>query len=150
MQLHHLLSLPRFYSGFADLAGGSARATYAREYIRAGKSDRILDIGCGPGDILKYLPADVRYTGFDADAAYIAAARERFGARGEFFCRPVTPELLREFSEFRFLIYGVLLILMMLFKPEGFWPSEVRQRELHAEEEVDSAVAAQATTVRGV
>ncbi|MCG3209351.1 MAG: hypothetical protein FOGNACKC_02975 [Anaerolineae bacterium] len=41
------------------------------------------------------------------------------------------PELLREFSEFRMLIYGALLIVMMLVKPEGFWPSEVRRRELH-------------------
>jgi branched-chain amino acid transport system permease protein len=58
------------------------------------------------------------------------------------------PELLREFSEFRFLIYGALLVVMMLVKPEGFWPSEVRQRELHAEEELDSTVAAQATALR--
>jgi SAM-dependent methyltransferase len=100
MQLHRLLSLPRLYSGFADLAGGTARATYARQYIRAGRADRILDIGCGPGDILAYLPADVHYTGFDADASYIAAARRRFGVRGEFFCRPVTPELLQEFADF--------------------------------------------------
>jgi branched-chain amino acid transport system permease protein len=41
------------------------------------------------------------------------------------------PELLREFSEFRLLIYGALLIVMMLVKPEGFLPSEVRRRELH-------------------
>ncbi|MEW5957324.1 MAG: hypothetical protein AB1801_06350 [Chloroflexota bacterium] len=47
------------------------------------------------------------------------------------------PELLREFSEFRLLIYGALLIVMMLVKPEGFWPSEVRRRELHAAEELE-------------
>ena len=40
------------------------------------------------------------------------------------------PELLREFSEYRLLIYGALLVVMMLVKPEGFWPSEVRKREL--------------------
>lgn len=40
------------------------------------------------------------------------------------------PELLREFSEFRFLIYGALLVVMMLVRPEGLWPSSVRQREL--------------------
>jgi branched-chain amino acid transport system permease protein len=39
------------------------------------------------------------------------------------------PELLREFSEFRWLLYGVLLIFMMLRKPEGFIPSKVSQRE---------------------
>jgi branched-chain amino acid transport system permease protein len=58
------------------------------------------------------------------------------------------PELLREFSEFRFLIYGALLVMMMLLKPEGFWPSEVRQRELRTQEEIDSTVAAQATALR--
>ncbi len=40
------------------------------------------------------------------------------------------PELLREFAEFRLLMYGVLLIVMMLAKPEGFWPSAVMKREL--------------------
>jgi branched-chain amino acid transport system permease protein len=40
------------------------------------------------------------------------------------------PELLREFAEFRLLIYGMLLVTMMLVRPQGFWPSEVRQREL--------------------
>ncbi len=48
------------------------------------------------------------------------------------------PELLREFSEFRLLIYGALMVVMMLVKPEGLWPSEVRQRELReGEEEVE-------------
>jgi branched-chain amino acid transport system permease protein len=41
------------------------------------------------------------------------------------------PELLREFSEYRWLMYGILLIWMMLNRPEGLWPSEVTQRELH-------------------
>jgi len=45
------------------------------------------------------------------------------------------PELLREFAEFRLLMYGVLLIVMMLARPEGFWPSEVRKRELRPDEE---------------
>lgn len=45
------------------------------------------------------------------------------------------PELLREFEEYRLLMYGVLLIVMMLVRPEGLWPSAVRRRELHAEGE---------------
>jgi branched-chain amino acid transport system permease protein len=42
------------------------------------------------------------------------------------------PELLREFGEFRYLFYGVALIVMMRFRPEGLWPSPVRRRELRA------------------
>ncbi len=44
------------------------------------------------------------------------------------------PNLLREFSEFQFLFYGVLLIIMMLNRPEGFLPSRQRARELHQDE----------------
>ncbi|RLD00524.1 MAG: leucine/isoleucine/valine transporter permease subunit [Chloroflexi bacterium] len=40
------------------------------------------------------------------------------------------PELLREFAEYRMLMYGALLIVMMLARPGGFWPSAVRKREL--------------------
>jgi branched-chain amino acid transport system permease protein len=46
------------------------------------------------------------------------------------------PELLREVSEFRYLLYGMTLIIMMLAKPEGLWPSQATKRELqHAEAE---------------
>ena len=44
------------------------------------------------------------------------------------------PELLREFAEYRMLMYGALLIVMMLARPEGFLPSEVTKREMHAHE----------------
>jgi branched-chain amino acid transport system permease protein len=47
------------------------------------------------------------------------------------------PELLREFSEYRLLMYGILLIIMMLTRPEGFIPAETIKRELHADEEVE-------------
>jgi branched-chain amino acid transport system permease protein len=48
------------------------------------------------------------------------------------------PELLREFSEYRLLIYAILLIIMMLSKPEGFIPETTHLRELH-EDEPDSS-----------
>jgi branched-chain amino acid transport system permease protein len=43
------------------------------------------------------------------------------------------PELLREVSEYRFLFYGAALIIMMLSKPGGLWPSTITLRELHLE-----------------
>lgn len=47
------------------------------------------------------------------------------------------PELLREFAEYRFLMYGALLIAMMVAKPEGLWPSPIRRRELQEAEELE-------------
>ncbi len=49
------------------------------------------------------------------------------------------PELLREFQEYRLLAYGVLLILMMLYRPEGLLPSKQWVRELHEEELMQDA-----------
>ena len=44
------------------------------------------------------------------------------------------PELLREFEEFRLLIYGAVLVALMILKPEGLLPEVRRRRELHEEE----------------
>lgn len=44
------------------------------------------------------------------------------------------PQLLSEFAEFRLLLYGIALILMMLVRPEGLWPSEVHRREVQSED----------------
>ncbi|MEO1442947.1 MAG: branched-chain amino acid ABC transporter permease [Chloroflexota bacterium] len=40
------------------------------------------------------------------------------------------PELLREFSEYRFLLYGALLVYMMVSRPEGLVPSTLHRREM--------------------
>jgi branched-chain amino acid transport system permease protein len=44
------------------------------------------------------------------------------------------PELFREFSAYRFLFYGIALIAMMLYRPEGLLPSRIVRRELHVPE----------------
>jgi branched-chain amino acid transport system permease protein len=43
------------------------------------------------------------------------------------------PELLREFAEYRLLVYGAALVAMMLLRPEGLWPEATRRREFHEE-----------------
>jgi ABC-type branched-subunit amino acid transport system permease subunit len=40
------------------------------------------------------------------------------------------------FLDYQFLLYGVALVLMMLFRPEGLFPSQRRRRELHIAEEM--------------
>ncbi len=54
------------------------------------------------------------------------------------------PELLREFQEYRLLMYGILLIVMMLLRPEGFIPAEVFKRELHSDEDTGGPPAVEA------
>lgn len=52
------------------------------------------------------------------------------------------PELLREFAEYRLLIYGALLVVMMQVRPEGFWPEETHKREFHENEQTPAQEAA--------
>ena len=52
---------------------------------------------------------------------------------------PKQPGLLVEFSEFKLLIYGALLIWMMLARPEGLIPSVRRTRELRQHEMAQDA-----------
>lgn len=47
-------------------------------------ADSVLDIGCGPGDLLKALPGGISYVGLDSSESYIAQARRRYGDRGVF------------------------------------------------------------------
>src|SRR5262249_33209123 len=58
------------------------------EYIQPVPGEKVLDIGCGPADILDYLP-QVDYTGVDLSAEYIESARQRFANRGRFWCNDV-------------------------------------------------------------
>ena len=81
-----LLSRAAAYELFGALIGGATgRATLVRDYVRVRPGDRVLDVGCGPGTIVPYLPA-IEYLGFDANEAYIKAAQARYGDRGRFVC----------------------------------------------------------------
>jgi branched-chain amino acid transport system permease protein len=57
------------------------------------------------------------------------------------------PELFREFSGYRFLFYGIALIAVMRFRPEGLIPSRVVQREMHLPENVETADASVGSNV---
>ena len=58
------------------------------------------------------------------------------------------PEKLRDFSDIRFLIFGIALVLIMRFRPEGLLPSARRRRELHATADEAAAESQQLFDVR--
>lgn len=98
--IRSVLSIPAIYTLFKLIIGGSSsRTTLVREYVRPKCGDRILDIGCGPGDTLPYLP-DVDYVGFDASQEYTKAAQTRYGNRATFICQQVSTTTLKEPSCF--------------------------------------------------
>lgn len=67
------------YQQFQDLIGGTrARAWTIERYVILKQGDSVLDLGCGPGDLLRFLdlPANASYLGIDLSDKYLAKAWE--------------------------------------------------------------------------
>jgi cyclopropane fatty-acyl-phospholipid synthase-like methyltransferase len=77
------------------------------EHIRPKPTSRILEIGCGPGTIVPYLPTK-DYLGFDASPAYIKLAQKRFPTCN-FVCERVSQYTLAEQNSFDIVLaFGIL------------------------------------------
>ena len=87
--IRSLLALPQAYQFFFNVIGGPGRSRIlVRDYIQPRRGDRILEIGCGPGTIVPYLP-ELEYVGFDLSAEYVDQARRKF-PRARFVCERVS------------------------------------------------------------
>jgi SAM-dependent methyltransferase len=99
LDLRNLLESSSVYSLFQKLARGDAPVVYARDHIRAKPGDCVLDIGCGTGDILNYLPK-VDYLGLDMHEGYIGAAKRKFSNRGDFICQRLEDGFIHQHGQF--------------------------------------------------
>ena len=78
------LKVPFLYNLFQGVVGGNAlRRRIIRNHAPARPGDKVIDIGCGPAQVLQSLP-DVEYLGLDIDPDYIAFARRTYGNKGTF------------------------------------------------------------------
>ncbi|MET4804160.1 methyltransferase [Bradyrhizobium sp. LB11.1] len=94
-----ILNHPVLYQVYQN-AGGffGARVKAIADYLTLRPGMRVIDIGCGPGYILRHLPDGIDYTGFDIDQAYIAYAQRAFGHLGIFHCRHFDAAAAQEFA----------------------------------------------------
>jgi SAM-dependent methyltransferase len=107
--VRRVLMAPSVYEAAQRLLGSPrVRREFVTTYVRPEPGARVLDIGCGPGDLRGWLP-EVRYVGFDLNPHYIESARARFGDRGEFFVGDVAAVDREELGQFDIVIAkGVL------------------------------------------
>jgi SAM-dependent methyltransferase len=78
------LKIPSLYNLLQDAIGGNAlRRKVIQNHVRAQAGDKVIDIGCGPAQILPWLPK-VEYLGFDTNPSYIASAKRAHGTAGTF------------------------------------------------------------------
>lgn len=84
------LSSPAVYDLYQSLVGSPAsHRRFIAETLQPRSGERVLDIGCGVGASLRYVPDDVGYVGIDLSPSYIAKAKAAFGDRGTFVCADV-------------------------------------------------------------
>src|SRR6185437_2540759 len=85
-----LFAIPRIYDAFQDFIGANAfKRSALGVHIPSDRRLRILEVGCGPGRNLDYLPGNVDYTGCDLSPEYIEHARKTYGHRAQFYCMSV-------------------------------------------------------------
>jgi cyclopropane fatty-acyl-phospholipid synthase-like methyltransferase len=95
-----ILDHPFLYEFYHTIIGANFRSrVLIQKYIRPKPGDRILDIGCGPGNMIPFLP-ECDYLGVDANKSYIAAARRRYSDRGKFLCERVSQHAVHELGTF--------------------------------------------------
>ncbi len=82
--LQRWLTFPGLYDLFQEAIGGNTlRRRFIRNQVRAKPGDKVIDIGCGPAQILPWLPS-VDYLGLDVNSACIASAKRRYAGKGTF------------------------------------------------------------------
>jgi len=108
--LRSILSTPFVYDSFQKLAGVKrSRTILVQQHIRPLPGHRILDIGCGTGTLLSYLPEQIEYIGFDGSKEYIDSATAMFGHRATFVNKLLNQASIEEYREFdRVLATGLL------------------------------------------
>lgn len=87
--IRSVLAIPAAYQLWWNIVGGPGWAkVLVNQYVQPAVGARILEIGCGPGTIVPYLPPS-EYLGFDLSPKYIELAKKRF-PNAHFVCERVS------------------------------------------------------------
>jgi len=150
------LTWPAVFDAYQSLVGApECHRRFIHEMVRPLPGERILDVGCGVGASLRYLPNSIDYVGIDISEAYIAKAKTNFSHRGTFICADITTLDVTGLGTFdRAFAFGVLHhlsdeaaaklaeVLHHVVKPDGIFvsidPCRVRAQHVVAKLIIDN------------
>ena len=108
--LYRILSFPIIYRSIQLLASGiSFRKKFVLKNTIKGKKINVLDVGCGPADILEVIP-NCNFYGFDIDPSIIRYAKKKYNNKNyKFFCKEFSSRELKRLPKFDLVIlFGVI------------------------------------------
>ena len=108
--VYSILSIPFIFDAYQKLIGSDDfMKRYVREFICPFPDARILDIGCGTAQVLKYLPENIEYVGYDLNPDYIEEASKKYKGRGDFYCERISDFSITKVNYFDIALAGGVL-----------------------------------------
>lgn len=105
-----ILSSPFLYNLLQFTVGAmSARKIVINNYSTIKSKYKVLDIGCGTGYIVKYLPDDISYIGIDVNKKYIDYAKNKYSNKYSFICEYITTESILKYGSFDMIMMNGLI-----------------------------------------
>ena len=118
------LSRPSAFAAYQSVVGApDCHRRFITEHVAAADGERVLDIGCGVGASVSFIPDGVSYVGIDISAPYIEAARRTYGGRGTFVCADLQDAWRSDLGVFdKAFAFGVLHHLPDMWShPRNYW-----------------------------
>jgi SAM-dependent methyltransferase len=107
--VYKLITIPAIHKGLMFSLGADRAITRYVEDVLQPKADmKMLDVGCGPANVLAYLP-QLDYTGIDLNRKHIAYAWQRYPGRGRFIVGNAADNLGQEERTFDLINVSALL-----------------------------------------
>lgn len=105
-----ILSISTVYNLFLYIIGADRpRRIFCSDYLKLNHAMRVLEIGCGHGNMIPFLPNNIQYEGYDLSEEYIRMANAKFANdKRKFYCKDVKDVNLPSETYDIVLCYGIL------------------------------------------